>query len=338
MLFFQTARPRRRLAPLDAGEQRRHKLWNLLQSALLLGGMAGLLGICGWILLGPIGLVVIAAAVVLALTFGSGFSRRMVLSMYKARRLSPGDLPDAFRILDHLARRAGLERAPALYYVPSAMMNAFAVGRRDDAVIGVTDGLLRALNLRELTGVLAHEMSHIRNNDVWLMGMADLASRLTRIMSLLGAGLLLLGLPFWLQGSGFVSFALIFLLIFSPHLMTLLQLALSRAREFDADLDAAGLTGDPGGLSSALAKLERQQRSHWEQILMPGRKMPEASLLRSHPPTKDRLARLASLYELGPEQRTTLSSLGLSEPVPPLIAPMPRVTERPRARLIRPWH
>ena len=217
-------------------------------------------------------------------------------------------------------------------------MNAFAVGKRDDAVIGVTDGLLRALDLRELTGVLAHEMSHIRNNDVWLMGMADLASRLARMMSLAGAGLLLFSLPIWLQGGGFVSAVLILLLIFSPQLMTLLQLALSRAREFDADLDAAGLTGDPGGLSSALAKLERQQRSHWEQILMPGRKMPEASLLRSHPPTKDRLARLASLYERAPEQRTALASLGFSAPIPPLIAPMAPVTRRPRAWLISPWH
>lgn len=339
MLFFAPVRTRRRvLAPLDAEEQRRHKLRNRVQSALLLGGMALLVAVCGWILFGPAGLLGVAVALVATLLFGSTFSAQMVLRMYKAQPLSPGQLPEVFRIIEHLARRAGLERTPALYYVPSAMMNAFAVGRRDDAVIGVTDGLLRALNLRELTGVLAHEMSHVRNNDIRLMGMADLAWRLTRMMSLVGAGLLLLSLPLWLQGGNLVSFVLILLLVFAPQLTTLLQLALSRAREFDADLDAAGLTGDPAGLASALAKLERQQRGPWEQILMPGRKLPEASLLRSHPPTKDRIARLSSLYGRAPEQRTALSALGLTDPVPRLAAPMAPITTRPRGRVLGLWH
>lgn len=339
MLFFAPTRIRRReLAPLDSEEQRRHKLRNRMQSALLLGGMALLVAICGWILFGPIGLFGVVVFAVITLLFGSRFSAQMVLRMYKAERLSPAQLPEVFRIIEHLAARAGLEQVPALYYVPSRMMNAFAVGRREEAVIGVTDGLLRALNLRELTGVLAHEMSHIRNNDIWLMGMADLAARLTRMMSLAGAGLLLLSLPMWLQGGSPVSFVLILLLIFAPQITTLLQLALSRAREFDADLDAAGLTGDPGGLSSALAKLERQQRGHWEQILMPGRKLPEASLLRSHPPTKDRIARLTSLYDREPDRTTALATLGLRHPMPQLIAPMAPITTPPRGRLIGFWY
>jgi heat shock protein HtpX len=340
MLFFVPTRPRRRrrLAPLDAEEQRRHKRRNLAQSALILGGMALLVAVCGWILFGPIGLLGVAVAAVVTLLFGSRFSAQMVLRMYKAQRLSPRQLPEVFRIIEHLTERAGLERVPTLYYVPSAMMNAFAVGRREEAAIGVTDGLLRALTMRELTGVLAHEMSHIRNNDVRLMGIADLAARLTRMMSLIGAGLLLLSLPMWLQGGSPVSFVLVLLLIFAPQLTTLLQLALSRAREFDADLDAAGMTGDPAGLASALAKLERQQRNHWEQILMPGRKLPEASLLRSHPPTKDRIARLSALYERGPEQSTALGALGFADPMPELIAPMAPVTARPRGRLIGYWY
>ena len=338
MLMFAPRKPRRRLAPLDAEEQRRHKLRNRAQSVLLLGGMALLVAACGWILFGPIGLIGVVVVVAFALVFGSRLSAQMVLRMYKAQPLSPAQLPEVFAIIEHLTKRAGLERMPALYYVPSAMMNAFAVGKREEAVIGVTDGLLRALNMRELTGVLAHEMSHIRNNDVWLMGMADLASRLTRMMSLIGAGLLLLSLPMWLQGGSPVSFVLVLLLVFSPQLTTLLQLALSRAREFDADLDAAGLTGDPAGLSSALAKLERQQRSHWEQILMPGRKLPEASLLRSHPPTKDRIARLNSLYDRGPEQDTALAALGFAQPMPRLVAPMAPITTRPRGRLIGYWY
>lgn len=340
MLMFAPVRPPRRrdLAPLNAEEQRRHKWRNRAQSALLLGGMALLVAACGWILFGPIGLFAVLGVALATLLFGSNLSAQMVLRMYQAQRLSAADLPDVFRIIEHLADRAGLERAPALYYVPSAMMNAFAVGRRGEAALGITDGLLRALNLRELTGVLAHEMSHIRNNDVWLMGMADLAARLTRMMSLLGAGLVLLSLPVWLQGDSLVSFVLILLLMFAPQLTTLLQLALSRAREFDADLDAAGLTGDPAGLSSALAKLERQQRSPWEQIFMPGRKLPEASLLRSHPPTRDRIARLRSLYERAPEQTTALGALGLTDPMPRLIAPMAPISTRPKRRLSGPWY
>jgi heat shock protein HtpX len=157
------------------------------------------------------------------------------------------------------------------------------------------------------------------------------------MMSLIGMGLLFVSLPMWLQGGGLVSFGLILLLVFAPQLTTLLQLALSRAREFDADLDAAGLTGDPAGLSSALAKLERQQRSHWEQILMPGRKLPEASLLRSHPPTKDRIARLTSLYDQAGET-TALAALGLARPMPRLAPPMVPITTRPRGRLVGYWH
>ncbi|MGI9437469.1 MAG: zinc metalloprotease HtpX [Geminicoccaceae bacterium] len=328
---------RRRLAPLDPEEQRRHKLRNIAQSALILGGMALLVAICGYILFGPLGLIGVAIAVTAALFFGSKLSSQMVLRMYKAQPLSPGQLPDVFRIVELLTKRAGLARAPKLYYVPSAMMNAFAVGRKDDAVIGVTDGLLRALNLRELTGVLAHEMSHIRNNDVWLMGIADLAGRMTRIMSLFGMGLLLFSVPIWFQGGSLASFALIMLLVFAPQLTTLLQLALSRSREFDADLDAAGLTGDPAGLSSALTKLERQQRTSWEQIFLPGRKLPEASLLRSHPPTKERIARLSSLYE-DADQTTVLADLNMINPIPRLIAPMAQITTRPRARLMGYWY
>ncbi len=337
MLFFQPATPRRYVAPLNAEEQRRHKLRNRVQSALILGGMGLLVAICGWILFGPWGLISVAAAVTATLMLGSKLSSTMVLRMYKAQPLSLSQLPDVFRIIELLSKRAGLARPPKLYYVPSAMMNAFAVGRQDDAVIGVTDGLLRALNLRELTGVLAHEMSHIRNNDVWLMGMADLAGRMTRMMSLFGIGLLLFSVPMWLQGGGLVSFVLILLLVFAPQLTTLLQLALSRAREFDADLDAAGLTNDPAGLSSALAKLERQQRSPWEQILMPGRKLPEASLLRSHPPTEERIARLSSLYQ-DKSQTTALSTMGFARPSKPLAAPMSPIITRPRGRVIGYWY
>jgi heat shock protein HtpX len=288
------------LAPLDARQRRRHKLRNLVQSAILLGGMVGLLALCGWVLFGPDGLLGMALGSALALAFSPKISPGLVLRLYRARELAPPELPEVFAVLDRLAGRAGLRHRPKLYYIPSRMLNAFAVGERDDAVIALTDGMLRTLSLRELAGVLGHELSHIRNNDLWLMGLADLVGRLTRLMTLAGLLLLILAIPLWLGGATGFPWFVIPLLVFAPQLTTLLQLALSQAREYEADLDAAGLTGDPMGLASALAKLERFQRGVWEQILMPGYRLPEPSLLRSHPPIGRRIARLRELQAGAP--------------------------------------
>jgi heat shock protein HtpX len=323
---------RRPLAPLDDAERRRHKIRNVVHSVLLLGGMLVLLALCGWVLFGPDGLIGMALGAALAFALSPEISPHLVLRMYRARELGPRDLPEVPALLRTLAERAGLERVPRLFYVPSTIPNAFAVGGRDDAVIAVTDGMLRALSLRELGGVLAHEISHVRNRDLWLMGIADLAGRLTRLMALFGIGLMFIGLPLWLSGAGGVPLLLIPLLVVAPQLTTLLQLALSRAREFDADLDAAGLTGDPDGLASALAKLERFQRGAWEQILLPGRRLPEASILRTHPPTGERIARLRSLSGAPSLPPLAMPRGALIE------AAWPAVQRPPRARLIGFWY
>jgi heat shock protein HtpX len=212
------------------------------------------------------------------------------------------------------------------------MLNAFSVGDRDHAVIALTDGILRRLDLRELAGVLAHEISHIRNRDLWLMSLADLVGRLARVMTLLGLSLVIIGLPIWLGGGAQPPGLLILLLLFAPQLTVLLQLALSRAREFDADLDAAGLTGDPKGLISALAKLEHHQRGFWEQILMPGQRLPEPSLLRSHPPTEERIARLQALYGSTVETRAAFAA---GPPMRPAARPVGRP---PHGRVLGYWH
>jgi heat shock protein HtpX len=318
------------LAPLDARQQRRHKLRNLAQSVILLGGMIGLLALCGWMLFGPDGVIGMALGGALALAFSPKISPGLVLRLYRARELTPPELPEVFAVLDRLTQRAGLRHRPKLYYVPSRMLNAFAVGQREDAVIALTDGMLRSLTLRELAGVLAHETSHIRNNDLWLMGLADLVGRLTRLMTMVGLVLLILALPVWLGGGANLPWLVIFLLVFAPQLTTLLQLALSRAREYEADLDAAGLTGDPMGLAAALAKLERFQRGVWEQILMPGYRLPEPSLLRSHPPTEQRIARLRELQAAAPAESAFQGALAW---------PSARaVTARPRGHVLGYWY
>ena len=180
---------------MDRARLRSHKLTNVLQSMLLLGGMALLLGALGWIVAGPEGVLwtVLLGAVVVALS--PRLTPHMLLRLYHAEALTPRSAPGLYALLEELARRAGLDRLPRLYYVPSRVMNAFTLGRRGEAAIAITDGLLRNLVPRELAGVLAHELSHVRNDDTWVMGLADLVSRLTSSLSLAGMLLLILNLP-----------------------------------------------------------------------------------------------------------------------------------------------
>lgn len=330
-MLARPIRPQRRLAPLNEAERRRHKIRNLVQSVVLLGGMALVLAFCGWVVFGPEGMIGLGLGAALALFFSPQISPRMVLRMYSASELRPAQLPAVFQVVERLSERAGLPRPPRLFYVRSTMLNAFAVGGRDDAAIAITDGMLRTLGLRELAGVLAHEMSHVRNHDLWLMNLADMIGRLTRLMTLAGLVLLILGLPVWLSGGAGIPLLLVLVLVFAPQITLLLQLALSRAREYDADLDAAGLTGDPAGLISALQKLERYQRGLWEQILFPGYRLPEPSLLRTHPPTGERVRRLEALHVDDGAQ------VPMFEPAPVNLGGR-RVSAPPRWRLMGHWY
>ncbi len=277
-----------------------HKLNNFIQSALLLGGMAVLVGLLGWLIAGTDGVVwavIIGAAILL---LGPRASPRLALKLYGARPLHRTEAPGLYRLLDVLAERARLPRIPELYYVPTPAMNAFAVGKRREPIISVTDGLLRNLTSRELTGVLAHELSHVRSNDIWVMTLADTVSRLTRWLSLMGQLLLFINLPLMLFGGGGISWLAILLLIFAPTISVLLQLALSRTREFDADLDAVQITGDPIGLASALRKLDHYQGGLLRRLLMPHRRAPDSWILSTHPSTEERIRRLAELAETQP--------------------------------------
>ena len=265
---------------------------NLLQSLMLIAGMIALMCALGWFLAGVAGLIGLAAAWLVATFLGPQVSPQLLLRMYRARPLSRGEAPALLAVVTELSRRAGLSCIPALYYIPSRVVNAFSLGRCAAAVIGVTDGLLRTLSMRELAGVLAHEISHIGNNDVWVMGLADMVSRTTTALSWFGQLLLFINLPLLLLGQGTVPWLFVALLIFAPALSTLLQLALARTREYEADLEAARITGDPRGLASALAKLEVMDGSILRRIFFPGRREPDPSLLRTHPPTEERIRRL----------------------------------------------
>ena len=271
------------------------KVTTLVHSLLLFVGMLGLLAALGWLVAGTAGLVAVFVSGGIFMLVGPRVSPSLVLRLYRARPLSPRETPMLFRLVTALAARAELSRPPALYYLPSRIVNAFAVGRHDDSAICLSDGLLRALNQEELVGVLAHEISHIRNNDLWMMGLADAVSRLTRILSWMGRLLLLVNLPMLILGGDTFPWLLALLLTGAPILSFLLQLALSRTREYDADLDAATLTGNPRGLANALAKMERLGGTWLERLLRTGRRLPEPSMFRTHPDTADRIRRLLEL-------------------------------------------
>ncbi|MBI5569601.1 MAG: M48 family metalloprotease [Desulfomonile tiedjei] len=284
----------------------KHQVKNQAHSVLLFAGMLLLCSVLGWLIFGLLGVLVLGVSMSLLLLVGPFVSPQLILKMYRARRLTEQEAPSLHRQVRSLAARAGLRLTPPLYYVPSSIANAVTVGASDKAAIALTDGLLRNLSVREVNGVLAHELSHVKNGDGWVMSLADLVSQLVNTMSWIGQLLLIINLPLFLMGALSIPWLIILLLIFAPTLSALLQLALSRTREYEADLDAARLTGDPRGLASALAKLERMSGSLFETILFPGRRVPEPSLLRSHPPTEERIQRLLELEEElapGPEER-----------------------------------
>lgn len=270
----------------------RHRLRNAAQSLLLLAAMAALAGYLGWALFGAAGLAWAAVLGPLFVALGQGVSPRLVLRLTGATPIAPPDAPNIYRILGALAQRAELPVMPRLYYVPSRVLNAFAAGGRNESAIAVTDGLLRAMSTRELTGILAHEVSHLRSNDVWVMTLADVVGRITGLLSVFGQLLLFVWVPLaFFTGSGFPALLPIAVLILAPTISALLQLALSRTREYDADIAAVELTGDPGGLAAALDKLERLQGGWIERMFM--NKMPK--WLKTHPSTHERIRRLLEL-------------------------------------------
>ena len=283
---------------IDPVMHRRAKWRNTLNSALILGGMTALLAVCAWALFGPSGIIwAIGLGLFLSL-MTPRLSPAMVLQLYNARPIQPSQAPELFRQLDVLSTRAELPTLPKLYYVASSNMNAFAVGSPEDSAITFTDGILRGLSLRQLTGVLAHEISHIANEDLKVMGLADMVGRLTSSMQTVGFLMIFFGL--W-QGGNILLAAIVLML--APTVGTYLQLALSRSREYDADLGAARLTGDPEALASALRTLERKQGSLWENIFIPGGRNPDPSVLRTHPSTEDRIERLLALKGQKPADR-----------------------------------
>ncbi len=290
-----------------------HRWLNRLQTGLLILTLIGIAAAAGSLLFGESGLWLALFAVAGTLLLEPVAASALSLRLYRVRALHPQEAHEMWALLRELPA------TPVPHYVPSAVVNAFATGSKQEASIALTDGLLRRLSPRELAGVLAHEIAHITNEDLRVMGLADSVSRLTSLLALMGQVAILLNLPALLVGAAEVYWPGLLLLAASPQLALLAQLGLSRVREFDADRLAAELTGDPQGLASALAKIERVSRS-WRAWLWPGWGNPEPSWLRTHPATQERISRLLTLAP-GPASALPLHA--------PHFLPESAVTPRP---------
>jgi heat shock protein HtpX len=320
---------------LDPNTHRAHKARNTLHSALLVGGLGLLTGFSAWLIWGAMGVAVTLVVIGFIYAFAPRLPPEMIMRFSRARQIDPRHGGQLLHIVDVLSDRAELPAPPRVHIIPSMTLNAFAAGTPTNAVIGVTEGLLRRLTLGELAGVLAHEISHIRNNDLAVMSLADVMTRFTQALAYLALLLALFNLPAFLLGdTDTKDLAGLVLLYLAPTVGSLIQLALSRTREYDADVEAASLTGDPGALASALEKLERYQGRFWEDMRLPvpGRRIPQPSLLRSHPSTEDRIKRLRALSD-----RPMLPQISIAEePMVSLIGLGP-VAMRPRYRWTGVW-
>lgn len=302
---------------LSEPARRRHKVRNLLQSAFLLAGLLGLLALSAFLLTGPEGVLWVLVGGVVGLILAPRIPTRVAMRYFGARRVDPHDILPVAKAMERLSTKAGLPAVPVLYYLPDTGMNSFAVGRREDAAVVLTDGMLRSLSLREIVAVLAHEIAHIAHNDLDIMQLADTVSRMTRLMAFVGLAVAVVSIPAALFGDGHVPWFGVLILIFAPTFAGLLQFALSRTREFEADLEAAALTGDPAGLALALGKIDRIVNATWRRLVLARGDQP--SLLRSHPPTAERIERLHSLKG-NSEQPWGEQQIG----------PLPTMSPRPR--------
>jgi heat shock protein HtpX len=280
---------------------------NTAKTAVLLGALTGLLLLLGSAVGGQQGMMV-AFILAAAINFGSyWFSDRIVLAMYGAREVSEAEAPELHQAVRRLAQRAQVPM-PRVYVVPGDAPNAFATGRDPaHAAVAVTEGIVRILTPEELEGVLAHELAHVRNRDTLISAVAaTLAGVVTMLAHMLRWGAFLGAARDEEEGEGGGNFAwMIAMAIVAPIAALLIQMAISRAREFVADATAAALTKKPWALASSLEKLEvaanhlpaltaNPAAAHM-CIVNPLRGSALFNLFSTHPPTEERIARLRAM-------------------------------------------
>jgi heat shock protein HtpX len=281
---------------------------NQLKTALLLVALTVLLVLIGRLWLGPSGTVLFFGIAVVMNGVAYWFSDRIALASARAREVTPEEAPMLYRLADRLAAQYGVPR-PRVYVSPDPSPNAFATGRNPShAAICVNEGLLRILDEEELYGVLAHEFGHVRNRDILISSVvAVLAGTITLIANVAQWGLIFGGYggrDDREQGAG-GAIAGLLMVVLAPIAAVLIQLAVSRSREYEADRTGAQVSGDPLALASALRKLERATQVIPSQtaqpafahlyIVNPLRGQTFAGLFSTHPPIEERIRRLEAM-------------------------------------------
>ncbi len=277
---------------------------NSIKTALLLGVLTGLIMVIGRYLGGSHGMI-IAFFIAMIMNFGSyWFSDKIVLKIYRAKPVSEAEAPDLHRMVRQLAQQAGLPM-PKVCIMPSESPNAFATGRDPQhAVVAVTQGILRLLDEKELRGVLAHELAHVKHRDILIGSIAATMAGVIMIVASMARWAALFG-GFGGRddddGGGMIG--LIAMSIFAPIAAMLIQMAISRSREYAADAAGASFAGSPHGLASALQKISSASRripmkaepstAHMF-IMSPLSGKSLMSLFSTHPPVEKRIQKLTN--------------------------------------------
>ena len=278
---------------------------NNFKAWLLMGLLTVLLVLIGSLINGRSG-ALLFFIIALAMNFFSYFfSDRVAISMTRSKPLAEHEAPELYDIIRNLTSSAGLPM-PKVYITPSSQPNAFATGRNPaHSAVAVTEGLLQILNRSEIEGVLAHELAHVKNRDI-LIGTiaATIAGAITMIANMLQWGLIFGGGDED-NDNGFLGLAAtLLMIILAPLAATLIQLSISRTREFQADASGARIAGQAGGLANALLKLERAASRIPMQVNpaashmfivnpLSGESFPR--LFSTHPPIAERVRRLEEL-------------------------------------------
>lgn len=278
--------------------------FNTLKTTLLLGLLTGLLVIAGGVIGGNSGMV-LGFVIAVVMNFGSyWFSDKIALKMAGAREVSYAEAPELHDMVARLAQASGLPK-PRVAIVDADAPNAFATGRNPkNALVAVTTGIVKVLDRRELAAVISHELGHIRNRDILISAIAATFAGAITMLAHLGQFAMIFGGRSDDDDDGGGIIGTLLMIILAPIAATIIQLAISRSREFGADRTGAEVGGDPEALASALEKLDAYSRqiplpvnpaaSHMF-IVKPLTGFSMQSLFSSHPPTEHRVARLRQI-------------------------------------------
>ena len=280
-------------------------MMNTTKIFLLMAALSGLFMVAGQALGGQNGMIM---ALVMALGmnfFAYWFSDKMALKMSRARQVSSAEAPELHSMIENLAARAGLPK-PRVYIMPGDTPNAFATGRNPEhAAVAVTEGLLRLLNRDELEGVLAHELAHIKNRDILISSIAAVMAGAISYLATMAQWTMIFGggRSDDEEGGGGLIGSLAMMII-APMAAALIQMAISRSREYLADASGAEICGKPQGLASALTRLEEYNRQLPMQvnpataqmyIVNPLSGQTISKLFSTHPPIQERVKRLEAV-------------------------------------------